>query len=99
MGALVCQLSADVLAVYLVLAMEFVHAFSIAPMATGQQVVEEILDAQRAGCPVEYNNIKIPKCHYLYDRNCTGGKEMPFVRSRFDKSTGQAPGYPRQQVC
>uniref|UniRef100_H2Z325 NAD(P)H oxidase (H2O2-forming) n=1 Tax=Ciona savignyi TaxID=51511 RepID=H2Z325_CIOSA len=65
----------------------------------GQQVVEEILDAQRPGCPPEYFNIKIPKGDPLYDANGTGEVEIPFLRSRYDmSSTGYSPNNPRQQV-
>eukprot|EP00117_Sycon_ciliatum_P031665 scpid15779/ scgid24724/ Dual oxidase 1 len=64
----------------------------------GQQVVEEILDAQRPGCPPEYFNIPIPTGHTLYDPDSEGGKELPFLRSRYDKSTGQSPNNPRQQL-
>uniref|UniRef100_H2Z327 NAD(P)H oxidase (H2O2-forming) n=1 Tax=Ciona savignyi TaxID=51511 RepID=H2Z327_CIOSA len=65
----------------------------------GQQVVEEILDAQRPGCPPEYFNIKIPKGDPLYDANGTGEVEIPFLRSRYDmSSTGYSPNNPRQQL-
>ena len=65
----------------------------------GQQVVEEILDAQRAGCPPEYFNIKIPKGDLLYDKEGRGNIEIPFLRSRYDQSiTGYNPNNPRQQV-
>ncbi len=39
---------------------------------TGQQVVEEVLDSQRQGCPIEYFNIDIPRCDELFDPQCTG---------------------------
>ena len=60
----------------------------------GQQVVEEILDAQRPGCPPEYMNIKIPDGHSKY----TEASQMPFLRSRYDMRTGLSPNNPRQQV-
>ena len=66
--------------------------------STGQQVVEEILDAQRPGCPPEYFNIAIPKGHRLYDSDGDGGKYIPFLRSRYDKNTGQSPNNVRQQL-
>ena len=65
----------------------------------GQQVVEEILDAQRAGCPPEYFNMRIPLCHPLYDRDCRGDREIPFLRTRYDFGTGYNPNNPRQQVA
>lgn len=61
----------------------------------GQQVVEEILDAQRPGCPPEYENIPIPKGHHLYYKNV---KEMPFLRTRYDMTTGYSPNVPREQL-
>ncbi|XP_078488213.1 dual oxidase 2 isoform X1 [Ciona intestinalis] len=65
----------------------------------GQQVVEEILDAQRPGCPPEYFNIKIPKGDPLYDKTGQGDVELPFLRSRYDMSiTGYSPNNPRQQL-
>uniref|UniRef100_H2YK35 NAD(P)H oxidase (H2O2-forming) n=1 Tax=Ciona savignyi TaxID=51511 RepID=H2YK35_CIOSA len=65
----------------------------------GQHIVEEILDAQRAGCPPEYFNIKIPKGDPLYDNGGTGEVEMPFLRTRYDQSSsGYSPNNPRQQL-
>ncbi|OWF54042.1 dual oxidase 2-like isoform X1 [Mizuhopecten yessoensis] len=60
----------------------------------GQQVVEEMLDVQRPGCPREYENIVVPDNDPLY----TPGIQMPFTRSRFDARTGQSPSNPRQQL-
>ena len=58
-------------------------------------MVEEVLDAQRPGCPPEYENIPIPSGHYLYNR---GVKVMPFLRTRYDMTTGYSPNVPREQV-
>ncbi|XP_024892800.1 dual oxidase 2-like [Temnothorax curvispinosus] len=63
----------------------------------GQQVVEEILDAQRPACPPEYINIKIPKNH-RYRINKPGHTEMPVLRTRYDHRTGHSPNNPRQQL-
>jgi len=63
----------------------------------GQQVVEEILDAQRPGCPPEYCNIEIPEGHRLRT-GAFGKTAMPFLRSRYSQATGHSPGNPRQQV-
>ncbi|PNF15893.1 Dual oxidase 2 [Cryptotermes secundus] len=63
----------------------------------GQQVVEEILDAQRPACPPEYFNIKIPESH-PYFRNKPHHSEMPLLRTRYDMRTGFSPGNPRQQL-
>jgi len=62
-------------------------------------VVEEILDAQRPGCPPEYFNMKVPLCHPLFDPDCRGDGEIPFLRTRYDFNTGYNPNHPRQQVC
>ncbi|KAG7203421.1 hypothetical protein KM043_013488 [Ampulex compressa] len=62
----------------------------------GQQVVEEILDAQRPACPPEYFNIDIPKDHPY--RKETGHTQMPVLRTRFDMRTGYSPNNPRQQL-
>lgn len=62
----------------------------------GQQVVEEILDAQRPGCPPEYFNLEIKPEHELWNR--TQKKELPFLRTRWSQTTGYSPGNPRQQV-
>ncbi|XP_062620936.1 dual oxidase 2-like [Saccostrea cucullata] len=69
----------------------------------GQQVVEEIMDVQRPGCPREYENIPVPRNNTLYRdseafRNARDTVFMPFPRSRFDQRTGQAPSNPRQQL-
>lgn len=62
---------------------------------SGQQVVEEILDAQRPGCPPEYFNIDLPQ-GYGYDTDRIG--VLPLLRSRYDMRTGFSPNVPRQQV-
>jgi len=64
----------------------------------GQQVVEEILDAQLQGCPPEFFNIPIPKGHPEYDPEAEGGREMPFQRTRYDQRTGYSPNVPREQL-
>ena len=64
----------------------------------GQQLVYEILDAQRAGCPPEYFNIPIPKGNPLFDPEGHGGRVLPFLRTRYDMRTGKSPHAPREQV-
>ncbi|XP_046401150.1 dual oxidase 2-like [Ischnura elegans] len=63
----------------------------------GQQVVEEILDAQRPACPPEYFNIPIPKGH-PYRLTAPRHSEMPFLRTRYDMRSGYSPNNPRQQL-
>ncbi len=69
----------------------------------GQQVVEEILDAQRAGCPPEYENIPIPEGHeyreMTKDRVPHGEVTyIPFLRTRYSFNTGFSPNVPREQM-
>ena len=46
----------------------------------------------------EMHQIEIEKCDEMYDADCKGGAVMPFHRARYDKSTGQSPNSPREQV-
>lgn len=63
----------------------------------GQQVVEEILDAQRPACPPEYFNIPILDNHTFY-KDQPHHTELPLLRTRYDQKTGYSPNNPRQQV-
>ena len=69
---------------------------------TGQQVVEEILDAQGAGCPPEYENIEIPEGHEyktMTENNTHGPVDfIPFLRTRYSFNTGYSPNVPREQA-
>jgi hypothetical protein len=77
---------------------------------TGQQLVEEVLDAQKAHCPAEYFNIPLPENNTenegllnekldLYEyRERTKLDVLPFVRTRYDAASGTGPNNPRQQV-
>ena len=64
----------------------------------GQQVVEEMLDAQRPGCIPEYEDMHIPKCHRLFDPDCRADRYIPFLRNRYDFRTGYSPNVPRMQL-
>ena len=71
----------------------------------GQQVVEEILDAQNSGCPPEYINIQIPDKilsetgkRYVEFGHSTGHKSMPLLRTRHSAKTGHSPNNPRVQL-
>lgn len=64
----------------------------------GQVVSSEILMASEPGCPIEMHHIKIPKCDEMYDRECKGGRTMPFHRAMYDPTTGQSPNIPREQL-
>ena len=71
---------------------------NIFPLSIGQQVVEEVLDAQRPLCTPEYENMKIPKCHALFDPDCRADRQIPFLRNRYDFGTGYHPSNPRMQL-
>jgi hypothetical protein len=59
-------------------------------------VVEEILDSQRPGCPIEYFNIPVPNDHpFLQGKESL---EMPFPRTRYDSSTGYSPNNPTNKI-
>ncbi|XP_047475214.1 dual oxidase 2-like [Penaeus chinensis] len=62
----------------------------------GQQVVEELLDAQGPGCPPEYFNIDIKSDHDF--ARSPKLKVMPLLRTRYDMTTGFSPNNPRQQL-
>lgn len=64
----------------------------------GQVISSEILMASESGCPIEMHRIKIEKCDSMYDRDCRGGRTMPFYRASYDPHTGQSPNLPREQV-
>ncbi|XP_065342525.1 dual oxidase [Cloeon dipterum] len=64
----------------------------------GQMVSGEILMASESGCPIEVHKIAIDKCDEMYDQECRGDKYIPFHRAGYDKSTGQSPNSPREQV-
>ena len=63
----------------------------------GQQVVEEVLDAQGSACPPEYFNIEVPDGHE-YKVSEPYMKILPLLRTRYDMNTGYSPNNPRQQV-
>ena len=67
-------------------------------LLAGQLVSAEILMASDHGCPIEMHQISIEKCDEMYDEDCKGDAVMPFHRARYDKSTGQSPNSPREQV-
>ena len=57
-----------------------------------------MLDSQRAGCTIEYEDMRVPKCHPLYDPDCRSERYIPFIRSRYDFRTGYSPSNPRMQL-
>ncbi|KAL8598120.1 hypothetical protein ACOMHN_030406 [Nucella lapillus] len=63
----------------------------------GQQLVEEIMDVQRPGCPREFLNVPVPKGH-VYNPDNKSDLAMPFLRSRYNQRAGHSPNNPRQQL-
>ena len=61
--------------------------------------MEEIVDSQRPGCPIEYFNIPVSRSHSQFNPQGKDNLEMTFKRSRYDQRTGYSPNNPRQQVC
>lgn len=64
----------------------------------GQVVTGEIVMASESGCPIEHHRIPVDKCDHMYDPECNGAKYMPFLRAAYDRTTGQSPNTPREQV-
>lgn len=64
----------------------------------GQVVTNEIVMASESGCPIEMHRIEIEKCDEMYDKDCRGDRYIPFHRAMYDRSTGQSPNAPREQV-
>uniref|UniRef100_A0A1B6CWK3 NAD(P)H oxidase (H2O2-forming) n=1 Tax=Clastoptera arizonana TaxID=38151 RepID=A0A1B6CWK3_9HEMI len=64
----------------------------------GQVVSSEVVMASESGCPIEVHNIEIDKCDEMYDKECEGGKSIPFHRAGYDRKTGQSPNSPREQI-
>lgn len=54
--------------------------------------------ASESGCPIEHHRIPVDKCDHMYDPECNGAKYMPFLRAAYDRTTGQSPNTPREQV-
>ncbi|XP_075237286.1 dual oxidase isoform X2 [Lycorma delicatula] len=64
----------------------------------GQVVSSEVVMASESGCPIEVHHIEIEKCDEMYDKECRGGKSIPFHRAGYDRKTGQSPNSPREQI-
>lgn len=64
----------------------------------GQVVTNEIVMASESGCPIEMHRIEIEKCDEMYDKDCRGDRYIPFHRAAYDRTTGQSPNAPREQI-
>lgn len=49
-------------------------------------------------CPLEMHKIEVPRCDPVFDAQCMGNTEIPFVRAKYDKNTGHGFNAPREQV-
>ena len=68
-------------------------------MFLDQLVAYEIAELQDATCPVEMIRIDVPEDDPDFKPNITNTKFMPFVRSGYNKQTGNSPNNPRRPVC
>ncbi|VDP17013.1 unnamed protein product [Onchocerca flexuosa] len=48
-------------------------------------------------CPLEMHKIPVPRCDAVFDAQCIGKTEIPFVRAKYDKNTGHGFNVPREQ--
>ena len=64
-------------------------------LISGQQVLDEMLDAQTPGCTPDYKNMEVPKC---YDRDCRADRCIPFLHSHYDFDTGYSPNVSKMQL-
>uniref|UniRef100_A0A5S6QR67 NAD(P)H oxidase (H2O2-forming) n=1 Tax=Trichuris muris TaxID=70415 RepID=A0A5S6QR67_TRIMR len=63
-----------------------------------QMVAYEILQSTEVSCPMEMHHIAVEKCDPVFDTKCTGKTKIPFLRTQYDKSTGQGINNPREQI-
>lgn len=64
----------------------------------GQVVAYEIMQSTQISCPLEVHKIPVPRCDPIFDAQCEGKTEIPFIRAKYDKSTGHGLNSPREQV-
>lgn len=64
----------------------------------GQVIAYEIMQSTQISCPLEMHKIPVPQCDSIFDLNCEGKTEMPFIRAKYDKETGHGFNSPREQV-
>lgn len=56
------------------------------------------MQSSLVSCPLEMNKIPVPRCDAVFDANCMGKTEIPFIRTKYDKNTGHGFNAPREQV-
>uniref|UniRef100_A0A915CXX0 Uncharacterized protein n=1 Tax=Ditylenchus dipsaci TaxID=166011 RepID=A0A915CXX0_9BILA len=64
----------------------------------GQVVAYEIMQSTQISCPLEVHKIPVPRCDPVFDLQCEGKTEIPFIRAKYDKTTGHGLNSPREQV-
>lgn len=64
----------------------------------GQVVSSEVVMASESGCPIEMHRIEVDRCDEMYDKECKGGRFIPFHRASYDRATGLSPNSPREQL-
>uniref|UniRef100_A0A0R3RLC5 DUF1996 domain-containing protein n=1 Tax=Elaeophora elaphi TaxID=1147741 RepID=A0A0R3RLC5_9BILA len=63
-----------------------------------QVIAYEIMQSSLVSCPLEMHKIPVPRCDAVFDAQCIGKTEIPFVRAKYDKNTGHSFNAPREQV-
>ncbi|KAK6101514.1 hypothetical protein QQG55_4900 [Brugia pahangi] len=63
-----------------------------------QVIAYEIMQSTLVSCPLEMHKIPVPRCDAIFDAQCMGETEIPFVRAKYDKKTGHGFNAPREQV-
>lgn len=56
------------------------------------------MQSTEIGCPLEMQKIPVPRCDSVFDQQCEGKTELPFIRAKYDKTTGLGLNSPREQV-
>ncbi|VIO91716.1 Uncharacterized protein BM_BM4466 [Brugia malayi] len=63
-----------------------------------QVIAYEIMQSTLVSCPLEMHKIPVPRCDAIFDAQCMGKTEIPFVRAKYDKKTGHGFNAPREQM-
>ena len=71
---------------------------TLARLLSGEFVVHELVDVSTPTCPMELEMIPVEKCDPHLDLQCKGNESMPYMRSDYDRATGQQPNMARVPV-
>lgn len=77
---------------------KFEYYVAINKLIAGQVIAYEIMQSTLVGCPLEMHKIPVPCCDAVFDAQCMGKTEIPFIRAKYDKNTGHGFNVPREQV-